>query len=118
MALLGKFVAHANDKSLADPARGLIDAVEMQDFPDGLVDVRHDFEEAEIFLAHIAEFEKMLGEKLHPCFPVGAAGLVEQHHRNDARLAGLHQRQHFEAFVHRAETAGEKREGVGFFHEV
>src|SRR6202030_1387813 len=38
--------------------------------------------------------------------------------RNNSRLAGLHQRQYFEGFVHRAEPARKKRKGVRLLNEV
>ena len=90
----------------------------MENFPHGLGHVGHDLEKMKILRADVSELEKMVGEKLHPGFPVGAARPIEQDDGNDARLARLHQRQHFEAFIHRAEASGEEREGVRFFYEI
>ena len=54
----------------------------------------------------------MLGEKPPPRFPISATWPVEQNNRNNPCLARLHQSEDLESFVHRAEPAGKKREGV------
>ena len=54
---------------------------------------------------------------LAPVHPVIAARLVDHDDGKEMALAGLHQRQHLEAFVLGAEAAGEQGDGVGFLHE-
>ena len=49
--------------------------------------------------------------------PVAAARGVEQHDRHHVALAGLQQRQHFQRFVQRAESAGQTDDGVAFLDE-
>src|SRR5262249_45172710 len=71
-----------------------------------------------ILLANQTQLEKIFGQKFHPGLPVIASWPVEHHDRNDPRLARLHQRQHFESFIHRSEAARKKSEGVRFLHEV
>src|SRR2546423_68118 len=60
----------------------------------------------------------MLGQKFQPRLPISAARPVEQNNRNNARFAGLHQSEDFEGFIHRTESAREKRESVRLFDEV
>src|SRR5947207_15716232 len=43
---------------------------------------------------------------------------IQQHHWNDAGLSRLHEGEDLEPLIHGSEAAGEKREGVGFLHEV
>ena len=117
-AALESLSADANNKIFADPARGLIDAVKLENLLHGLGHVGHDLEEVKVFCVDVSKLEKVLGQKRHPGLPIGATGPVEQDHWNDPRLSRLHEGQRLESFIHRAETAGEKRKGMGFFHKV
>src|SRR5258708_38260056 len=65
-----------------------------------------------------ALFQEMVMQKINPRFPVVAAGLVDQHHRDNSCLSGLHQSQTLEPFVHRPETTREQRQGVAFLQEI
>ena len=47
-------------------------------------------------------------KELHQRLPEFAAGCVEEHDRHHVALAGLQQREHFQAFVERAEAAGQE----------
>ena len=76
---------------------------------DRFVHVVGDLEEMEVVLRDEPELEQIVLEKAQPRLPIAAAGLVHEHHGNDPRLARLHEREHLEAFVHRAEAAGEER---------
>ena len=40
----------------------------------------------------VTELAEMVGEELHPGFPITSIRPIEEHDGNDARLAGLHQR--------------------------
>ena len=65
--------------------------------------------------------EILRGERLAhegvPLAPVRRLVRLHQHHRHDRRLARLHERQHLEGLVHRAEPARKERDPAGFLHE-
>ena len=90
----------------------------MRDVLDGALDGLAVVQEIEVVLRDEAELQQVAAQECQPRLPVRAAGLVHEHEREDARLARLHEREHLEAFVHRAEAAGEKRDGVRLLHEV
>src|SRR2546426_511665 len=111
-------MTNANNQLLANPACGVVDVVELEDFLNRVRNIVHDLEEVEIFRTNETELEKVIGQEFQPCFPIHAIGPVEQHHRNDARFARLHESEHFEGLVHRPKAARKKRESVGFFYEI
>src|SRR5437879_3719869 len=93
-------------------------AVELQYLRDRLVHIVRDDEKLEIVLVHKSHLQQVFVGEVEPRFPVVAARRIDHHQRQDARLAGLHQREHFESFVERAETTRKKRDRVCFFYEV
>src|SRR5439155_2723443 len=100
------------------PTAGMIDFVKLEDLAHRCIHIVRDLEEREILRRNQTKFEEMLGQKPHPSLPVSATRPIEQHNRDNPCLAGLHQSEDLESFVHRSEAAGKKREGVRFFHEV
>src|SRR5947209_5010110 len=75
-------------------------------------------EKVKIFGRDQALRQEMLFQEPYPGAPVAAARDVDEHERDDSRLAGLHQGENLETLVHRAETSGEKRDAVRLLHEV
>ena len=55
---------------------------------------------------------RCLFDVILPALPEIAAGAVDEDDGHGDALAGLHEREDFEAFVHRAEAAGEERDRV------
>src|SRR3954447_3154439 len=60
----------------------------------------------------------MVGQKAHPRFPVTPIRAVNEHNWDNERLAGLHQGERFEPFIHGSEAAGKKSESMRLLHEV
>jgi len=66
----------------------------------------------------VTELAEMVGEELHPGFPVASTRPIEQHDGNDARLAGFASALAPQIPRPSSRSAGKKREGVRFLHEV
>ena len=96
----------------------MIDFVELQNLGHRLIDIVRNLKERKVCLRHQPELEKIFRQKFHPGLPIIAARPVEHEDRNDARLAGLHERQDLERLVHRSEAAREQRKRMRFFDEV
>lgn len=60
----------------------------------------------------------MFAEIFLKCFPKVSAGSIDHDEGNDVRLPCLHESEGFKSFVHGAEAAWEKGDGVGMFDEV
>src|SRR5438105_3559299 len=96
----------------------MIDFVKLEDLAHRCIHIVRDLEEREILRRNQTEFEEMLGQKPHPSLPVSATGPIEQHNRDNPRLAGLHQSDDLESLIHRSEAARKKSKRVRFLHEV
>ena len=96
----------------------MIVLVELNDLIHGLFHRVAELEEGEIFVRDVAEVEHVIPNELHPGFPIPAVRLIEQDHRNDARLASLDERQHLKTFIHRAEAPGKESERECLLHQV
>ncbi len=59
----------------------------------------------------------MFADVMDEVLPELAARFVDQHERDEARLAGLHQGDDFQGFVERAEAAGEGGDRAGLAQE-
>ncbi|MCY1180155.1 hypothetical protein D9M73_205850 [compost metagenome] len=60
---------------------------------------------------------QLFANEVQGVLPETATRNIEQYHRYQRAFAGLNQRQHFQAFVQRAEAARTEDEGVRFFDE-
>src|SRR5438093_2918418 len=96
----------------------MIDFVKLDDLAHRCIHIVRDLEEREILRRNQTEFEEMLGQKPYPSLPVRATGPIEQHNRDNPCLAGLHQSDDLESFIHRSEAARKKSKRVRFLHEV
>ena len=106
-----------NDQIVAHVADAVIVAVEVPHLADGFVHVVGDLVEAQIVLADQAAGEELLLDVVLPVCPVIAAGGIDEDDRHRHRFARLHEREHFESFVHRPKSAGKQRDRVAGSHE-
>src|SRR5262245_53197800 len=100
-----------------DVAHAVEYGVKLEDFRHGLGDAIGDFEEREVRFGNVVATEQILANVRLPASPIVAAGLLDEYQRNHVSLARLDERQHFEPFVHGAESARKQRHGVRFLYE-
>ena len=109
---------HPDHQIMPHPTVGNVVAVEPNDLLHGVVHAGCLPEQVEIGGAHQAVIQEVFFQEFQERFPVGAARLIDKNDGENPRFAGLHQREHFEAFVQRSKPAGEERDGVGFLHKI
>ena len=107
----------AEHEVCADVAHAVIHAVEPHNFLDGVLDPIGQTIERHVFFADHAVVEQPAADELVERRPVVAARLVQQDHRHHVVLAGLQQREHFEALVECTEPAGHQTESVALLDE-
>ena len=106
-----------NDEQVFDEAAGVKVAIETRDDAHGVFRVVGDLVEVQVVGRNQLFAQEMFADVFVPRFPIRATGSIHQDERHETALAGLHQSERFEAFVHRAEAAGEKDDGVGVANE-
>src|SRR5437879_2318825 len=109
--------AQANDETVADVPRRMVDAVEGPDLVDRDVDAIGNFEEAHVDGRDETAAQQVVLYVALPRLPVRPARGVEKYDRHRPRLAGLHERQRLEPLVVGAEAAREEHDRVRFLDE-
>ena len=84
----------------------------------GELEIIRDLEQGEILLGDQAVSEQVLAEIFLEGAPEISAGGVDHDQRDDVGLAGLHEGEGLERFVHGAEASREEGDGIGVLHEV
>ena len=115
--VVGHFSLEANEKLVADVARRVVHAIEAQHFFTSLLGFLDDSVERLVLFRDQTVPEHALFDEPHQILEVAGLGTLDHHHRKRRLLAGLQQRQHFEALVQGAEPAGKQRHRVRFLQQ-
>jgi len=97
----------ADDDLIAGVADAVEVAVEVPDLADRLLDAVGDLIEVQVVGADQLARQQVVLDVVLPGLPEVAAWRIDEDDRHGDGLAGLHERQHLEPLVHRAEPAGE-----------
>ncbi|CAH0319935.1 hypothetical protein SRABI06_05382 [Pseudomonas brassicacearum] len=102
---------------MLEPATGVEVAVELVDLFHGLVGVVHQAHQFHVGGQDVAVFLQLLADEVQGALPELASRDIQQNHRHQRALACLHQRQDFQCFIKRAETARAEHQGIGLLDE-
>src|SRR5208282_3856432 len=94
-------VVEAKDQEVVDHAAGVVVAVKAGDDAHGVAGGFGDLIEAQIVRGNQLGAQEVFAVVFVPGFPIGAAGAVQEHQRDDAAFARLHEGQGLVTFVHR-----------------
>ncbi|MNI33576.1 hypothetical protein D3C73_875340 [compost metagenome] len=119
--VLHRFVAecmvHADHELMLEPAGGVEVAVELVDMLHRLFDGVDQAHQLQVCGQDVAIFLQLITDKVQGTVPELAAWRIQQNHRNQRAFTGLDQRQHFQRFIQRTETAWAQDQGIGFLDE-
>ena len=110
-------MVEAQNETILQPAARVEVAIEVGDFPGCFLGIVHQAHQSHVAGQDVAILLQLTAHELQCILPVGAAGFVEQHDRDQRTLASLDQRQHFQRFVQRAEPTGAEHQRIGFLDE-
>ena len=114
----GDLSVDANEHDVTDIAIGVEVVVEIDHFPAGELEIVGNFEEGEVFFGNETISEQVFAHIFLEGFPEITTGGIDHDERDDVGFPCLHQGERFEGFVHGAEPAREKGDGIGVFDEV
>src|SRR5690606_12693005 len=98
-------MVETHDEALLEAPAGVEVAIEIGDFPRGLLGILDQAHQAHVVGQDVAVVDQLPAHELQRILPERAARLVEQHHRHQRALAGLDQGEYFQCLVQGAEAA-------------
>ena len=111
-------VRKTNGEGIALEVIGVIAAVEGRNVVVGIFGVLGDVEELHILRRDKPGLQKFFLDEVNPAVPVGFAGRVHEHHRENGALAGLDEGDGLKNLIHGTETTGESNQGIALLEEV
>ena len=108
----------SDGKRVAIEIIGVVAAVEMRYVVVGVLRILGDIEQLHILRGDKAGLQQLLLDEVNPAVPEGFSRRVHEHHGENGALAGLDEGDSLEYFIHGAEAAGERDQGIALLQEV